>query len=48
MSRITRQELESYHWGAAVLLRSLIEAGDFKQFISPYTSNDVMKLFSQC
>ena len=27
-SRITQQELESYLWGAAVLLRGLIDAGD--------------------
>ena len=31
MSRITQQELESYLWGAAVLLRGLIDAGDYKQ-----------------
>ena len=35
MSRITQQELESYLWGAAVLLRGLIDAGDYKQFIFP-------------
>ena len=29
MSRITQQELESYLWGAAVLLRGLIDAGDY-------------------
>ena len=34
-SRITQQELESYLWGAAVLLRGLIDAGDYKQFIFP-------------
>ncbi|HAK9014806.1 TPA: SAM-dependent DNA methyltransferase, partial [Escherichia coli] len=33
--RITQQELESYLWGAAVLLRGLIDAGDYKQFIFP-------------
>ena len=27
--RITQQELESYLWGAAVLLRGLIDAGDY-------------------
>lgn len=32
---ITQQELESYLWGAAVLLRGLIDAGDYKQFIFP-------------
>lgn len=35
MSRITQQELESYLWGVAVLLRGLIDAGDYKQFIFP-------------
>jgi type I restriction enzyme M protein len=34
-NRITQQELESYLWGAAVLLRGLIDAGDYKQFIFP-------------
>lgn len=32
---ITQPELESYLWGAAVLLRGLIDAGDYKQFIFP-------------
>ncbi|WP_252401064.1 type I restriction-modification system subunit M N-terminal domain-containing protein, partial [Escherichia coli] len=32
---MTQQELESYLWGAAVLLRGLIDAGDYKQFIFP-------------
>ena len=35
MKRITQQALESYLWGAAVLLRGLIDAGDYKQFIFP-------------
>jgi type I restriction-modification system DNA methylase subunit len=35
MERFTQQELESYLWGAAVLLRGLIDAGDYKQFIFP-------------
>lgn len=34
-NRLTQQELESYLWGAAVLLRGLIDAGDYKQFIFP-------------
>jgi type I restriction enzyme M protein len=34
-SRITQQQLESYLWGAAVLLRGTIDAGDYKQFIFP-------------
>ncbi|PJE02325.1 class I SAM-dependent DNA methyltransferase [Mycobacterium sp.] len=33
--RITQNELENYLWGAAVLLRGLIDAGDYKQFIFP-------------
>ncbi|MEV6651746.1 class I SAM-dependent DNA methyltransferase [Streptomyces sp. NPDC051219] len=33
--RISRRELESYLWGAAVLLRGLIDAGDYKQYIFP-------------
>lgn len=33
--RITQRELESYLWGVAVLLRGLIDAGDYKQFIFP-------------
>ncbi|HPY60806.1 MAG TPA: type I restriction-modification system subunit M N-terminal domain-containing protein [Methanospirillum sp.] len=34
-SRITIQQLESYLWDAAVLLRGTIDAGDYKQFIMP-------------
>jgi type I restriction enzyme M protein len=30
-----QQNLESYLWGAAVLLRGTIDAGDYKQFIFP-------------
>lgn len=33
--RITQKQLESYLWGAAVLLRGYIDAGDYKQFIFP-------------
>jgi type I restriction enzyme M protein len=33
--RISQRQLESYLWGAAVLLRGLIDAGDYKQFIFP-------------
>ena len=33
--RVTQQQLESYLWGAATLLRGLIDAGDYKQFIFP-------------
>jgi type I restriction system adenine methylase HsdM len=35
MTRITQRELESYLWGAAVVLRGLIDAGDYKQYIFP-------------
>ena len=34
-TRITQQQLESYLWGAATLLRGPIDAGDYKQFIFP-------------
>ena len=32
---ITQVQLESYLWGAATLLRGLIDAGDYKQYIFP-------------
>ena len=35
MNRISQQQLESYLWGAATLLRGTIDAGDYKQFIFP-------------
>jgi type I restriction enzyme M protein len=35
VARISQQELESYLWGAATLLRGTIDAGDYKQFIFP-------------
>ncbi|MBL8067943.1 MAG: SAM-dependent DNA methyltransferase [Armatimonadetes bacterium] len=35
MSKLTQSALESYLWGAATLLRGLIDAGDYKQFIFP-------------
>lgn len=34
-TRITQRELESYLWGAATVLRGLIDAGDYKQYIFP-------------
>ena len=34
-TRISQSQLESYLWGAAVLLRGHIDAGDYKQFIFP-------------
>ena len=33
--RLTQQELESYLWGAATILRGLVDAGDYKQYIFP-------------
>jgi type I restriction-modification system DNA methylase subunit len=33
--RISQQQLESYLWGVATLLRGTIDAGDYKQFIFP-------------
>lgn len=32
---MTQKELESYLWGAATLLRGVIDAGDYKQYIFP-------------
>lgn len=32
---LSQQELESYLWGVAKLLRGLIDAGDYKQYIFP-------------
>jgi type I restriction enzyme M protein len=34
-ARITQRELENHLWGAAVILRGLIDAGDYKQYIFP-------------
>ena len=33
--RVTQGELETYLWGAATLLRGLIDAGDYKGYIFP-------------
>lgn len=33
--QITQEELESYLWGSAVLLRNHIDAGSYKQYIFP-------------
>ena len=33
--RISQRELELYLWGAATLLRGLIDAGDYKGYIFP-------------
>jgi len=35
IGHISQQQLESYLWGAATLLRGTIDAGDYKQFIFP-------------
>ena len=35
VSRITDSELQSFLWGSAVLLRGLIDAGDYKGYIFP-------------
>ncbi|MBL9088612.1 MAG: SAM-dependent DNA methyltransferase [Planctomycetia bacterium] len=32
---LSQQALESYLWGSAVILRGLVDAGDYKQFIFP-------------
>lgn len=34
-THISTQQLESYLWGAATLLRGTLDAGDYKQFIFP-------------
>ena len=34
-ARLPLQELESYLWGAATILRNLVEAGDYKQYVFP-------------
>jgi type I restriction enzyme M protein len=34
-STLTQAGLESYLWGAATILRGLVDAGDYKQFIFP-------------
>ena len=34
-NRLSQSELESYLWGAATILRGLVDAGDYKQYIFP-------------
>lgn len=34
-ARISQRQLEDYLWGAAIVLRGLIDAGDYKQYIFP-------------
>jgi type I restriction enzyme M protein len=33
--RLSQSELEAYLWGAATILRGLVDAGDYKQYIFP-------------
>ena len=41
--KITQEELESYLWGSAVLLRNHIDAGAYKQYIFRcYSSSALM------
>lgn len=35
MSHLSTQALESYLWGAATILRGLVDAGDYKQYVFP-------------
>ena len=32
---LSKSELETYLWGAAVILRGLVDAGDYKQYVFP-------------
>lgn len=34
-AHMTQAELESYLWGAAIVLRGLVDPGDYKQFVFP-------------
>src|SRR3954470_1789099 len=34
-ARMSQQKLESYLWGAAIILRGLVDAADYKQFVFP-------------
>ena len=33
--RMAQPELETYLWGAATILRGLVDAGDYKQYVFP-------------
>jgi type I restriction enzyme M protein len=33
--RLSQQDLERYLWGAATILRGLVDAGDYKQYVFP-------------
>lgn len=35
MTSLSQQRLEAYLWGAATILRGLVDAGDYKQYIFP-------------
>jgi type I restriction enzyme M protein len=35
MTNLSQSALESYLWGAATILRGLVDAGDYKQFVFP-------------
>jgi type I restriction enzyme M protein len=35
IAQITQQALESYLWGTATILRGLVDAGDYKQYVFP-------------
>ena len=37
-NKITIDELEKYLWGSAVLLRTHVDAGAYKQYIFPFSS----------
>jgi len=34
-NRLSQQDLESYLWGAATILRGFVEAGDYEQYVFP-------------
>ena len=46
--RLSQKELESYLWGAATLLRGLIDASDYKQYIFPLLFEYCIKSFFSC
>ena len=42
--QITQEELESYLWGSAVLLRNHIDAGSYKQYIFRCCSSSALTM----
>ena len=44
-SKITIDELEKYLWGSAVLLRTHVDAGAYKQYIFPLLFSNVLVMF---